>query len=251
MSETPDKKVLRETDDEAIRQAKTLIHEARHAALAANNPDGHPSVSRVQISTDTDGAIVLLTSALSPHTQAMIDQPTVSLLIGEPGKGDPLAHPRVTVFAKAAKIERDTEDHARLRHRHLSRHPKAELYADFGDFSFFKLSIEGASLNGGFGKAYALTADDLAMQGEWAALMKGERSAVDHMNDDHLDAVAHYATHFGKREDAKWQLATMDTEGMTLVAGDQTCRVWYPEPLMNAGQMRAVLVDMAREARGE
>lgn len=246
MARTPQKNVLRETDDQAIRQAKTLVHEARHGALAANNHDGHPSVSRVQISTDTDGAIVLLTSYLSPHTTAMIEEPKVSLLIGEPCKGDPLAHPRVTIFASAEKIDRSTEDHSRLRLRHLSRHPKAELYVDFGDFAFFKLNIKGASLNGGFGKAFALTGDDLAMQGDWEGLQSLEASAVEHMNDDHGDAISLYSG----QPDKAWQLATIDSEGMTLVAGDSTKRVWYPEPLQRAAQLRKVLATMATNARG-
>jgi len=244
--ETPNKKVLRDTDAQAVQQAKTLIHEARHAALAANGPKGHPSVSRVQISTDTDGAIVLLTSSLSPHTQAMIDQPKVSLLIGEPGKGDPLAHPRVTVFTTASKVDKQTETHIRLRQRHLSRHPKAELYVDFGDFSFFRLSIEGASLNGGFGKAYALTREDLGMRGDWEGLQSIEAGAVEHMNNDHSDAIALFA----HQPDQKWQLATIDAEGVTLVSGDTAKRIWYPSPLETAAQLRKVLATMAKTARG-
>ncbi|MEL6436715.1 MAG: DUF2470 domain-containing protein [Pseudomonadota bacterium] len=245
MTETPDKKVLRDTDADAIRQAKTLVHEARHAALAANNPGDHPSVSRVQISTDTDGALVLLTSSLSPHTQAMADQPQVSLLIGEPGKGDPLAHPRVTIFARAEKVARQSDDHARLRFRHLSRHPKAELYADFGDFSFFRLTMTGASLNGGFGKAYALTAQDLEMVGDWQGLRGMEASAVEHMNDDHADAIGLYA----QDPETGWRLATIDSEGMTLTAGDRVKRIWYPAPLDAAGHLRKALADMAQAAR--
>lgn len=245
MNETPEKKVLRDTDDQAIRLAKTLVHEARHAALAVQMPGSHPSVSRVQISTDTDGAIVLLTSSLSPHTQAMIDHRQVSLLVGEPGKGDPLAHPRVTIFANADQIDRQTDDHARLRHRHLARHPKAELYADFGDFSFFRLSMDGASLNGGFGKAYALSRDDLLMQGDWARLRGMEESAVEHMNDDHGDALGLYA----QDPEAGWRLATIDSEGMTLVVGDRVMRIWYPKPLEEAAHLRKVLADMAASAR--
>ncbi|MEO0544515.1 MAG: DUF2470 domain-containing protein [Pseudomonadota bacterium] len=246
MSDDAEKKVLRETDEVAVRQAKTLLHEARHAALAANNPDGYPSVSRVQVSTDTDGAIVLLTSSLSPHTQAMINQPQVSVLIGEPGKGDPLAHPRATFFANAEKVDRQSQDHARLRHRHLSRHPKAELYVDFGDFSFFRLEVDGASLNGGFGRAYALTAQDLSMQGDWRGLRGFEVSAVEHMNEDHIDAIGLYADDI----EAGWRLATIDSEGMTLVTGDRTKRVWYPHPMGEASQLRTLLADMATAARG-
>jgi putative heme iron utilization protein len=48
--------------------------------------------------------------------------------------------------------------HARIRTRFLNRHAKAKLYIDFPDFRFFRLDSAIASLNGGFGRAYILTA---------------------------------------------------------------------------------------------
>ena len=48
-------------------------------------------------------------------------------------------------------------EQARAERRYLNRHPKARLYAGFADFAFFRLAVERASLNGGFGKAYHLT----------------------------------------------------------------------------------------------
>ncbi len=85
---------------------------------------------------------------------------------GDAGKGDPLAHPRITVMAEASGIERDSPDYQRIRSRFLARHPKAALYADFADFRFLRLAPVSASLNGGFGKAYVLTREDLAIQVE-------------------------------------------------------------------------------------
>lgn len=250
MAETPDKKVIRDTDDASIELAKRLIHTARHGALAVSGgADGYPQVSRVQLSTDTDGALVTLVSSLSPHTQAMIDQPRASILVGEAGKGDPLAHPRITCFVTASQVARGTDDHARLRHRHLHRHPKAALYADFGDFSFFRLSITGASLNGGFGKAYNLTQNDLTMAGDIDGLRAMEASAVAHMNDDHSDAVALYAEQIAGAKSANWSIATIDPEGMTMVAGDAVARVPFPRPLASADDLRAVLALMAKQAR--
>lgn len=250
MAETPDKKVIRDTDAQSIAMAKRLIHTARHGALAVTGADdGFPQVSRVQTSTDTDGALVTLVSSLSPHTQAMIDHPRASILLGEAGKGDPLAHPRITCFVRAEKIARNSDDHTRLRHRHLHRHPKAALYADFGDFSFFKLTLEGASLNGGFGKAYNLTADDLAMAGDIAGLRAIEASAVAHMNDDHKDAIALYAQHFGSAKPANWDLSTIDPEGMTVTDGDKIARVPFPHPLQKVDDLRSMLALMAKQAR--
>jgi len=252
MTNSADKSVIRETDNDAIIQAKTLIHAARHGALAIWDPQtARPNVSRVQLSTDTDGALVTLVSSLSPHTSGMIANPAAAILIGEPGKGDPLAHPRITCFVQAERIARDSDTHARLRHRHLHRHPKASLYADFGDFSFFRLAITGASLNGGFGKAYNLTTDELAMSGDIDGIKSIEPSAVAHMNDDHADAIQLYARHFAKADLRNWKLATMDPEGMTLTDGDAVARVWFPEPLDNADELRARLALMAKKARAQ
>ena len=83
-------------------------------------------------------------------------------MFGEPGgKGDPLTHPRVTVIGRIGKLGHDDRHHAARRAFWLRKHPKAKLYVDFGDFHFWRMEVERAKLNGGFGKAYELTADDL------------------------------------------------------------------------------------------
>jgi len=247
------KQVIRETDDEAIRQARALIATARHGALAVIVPgeDGFPGASRVALATDYDGTPVILVSALSWHTRAILEEPRCSLLVGEVGKGDPLAHPRISLFLTAKPVERGTPEHDRIRRRYLARHPKASLYVDFGDFAFFRLAISRASMNGGFGKAYELTAGDLAPQGDIAGIAEIEESAVAHMNDDHKDAVGLYARALAKAGSGYWKLATLDAEGMDLVDGDRVCRVWFSAPLVSAGELRKVLADMARVAREE
>jgi heme iron utilization protein len=154
--------VLRETDEDSRRLARKLVRSASYVSLAVTDAQsGFPAVSRALAATDFDGVIVILVSSLAAHTKSLIADPRCSLLAGEPGKGDPLAHARITVFAKAEKIERDDAAHARLRRRFLNRHPKSALYIDFPDFAFFKLLPVQASLNGGFGRAYALEGNDL------------------------------------------------------------------------------------------
>src|SRR5262245_38043199 len=153
-----EKSVIRETDAEAIRLARTLIRTARYGALAALEPgSGAPLASRVAVAADLDGTPLILVSKLSEHTGAILADPRCSLLLGEPGKGDPLAHPRISLRCRAVRIERDAPDHPRIERRYLNRHPKAKLYAGFADFGFFRLVVERASLNGGFGRAYQLS----------------------------------------------------------------------------------------------
>ncbi len=164
MTEAPKPRIdpIRPTDDEARALARSLLTGARFAALGTLDPTGAPQVTRIALGLDADGAPVTLISQLSAHTAALKADPRASLLVGEPGpRGDPLTHPRLTLQVRAAFIARDDRNHAGLRDRWLALHPKAKLYVDFGDFGFVRLDPVSAALNGGFGRAYALTPDDL------------------------------------------------------------------------------------------
>lgn len=248
------KDVLRETDAEAIRLARTLLRSSRYGAIAVIDPKtGAPLASRVAVATDHDGTPVILVSSLAAHTGGIVADPRCSLLLGEPGKGDPLAHARITIACHAQKIATDDPRHARIRWRFLSHNPKAKLYAGLGDFAFFRLEPQGASLNGGFGKAYVLTAQDLLTTGPALdEIAVAEPGAVAHMNDDHLDAIANYASWYGKsRERADWTMTGIDADGFDLAAGDRVMRIFFDLPLENAQDMHKRLVAMAIEARKE
>ena len=199
MAEKPG--VLRETDDDARRLARMLLRGARFGALAVLEPDtGAPFASRVLVGIDTDGAPVTLVSTLSTHTRGLDGDGRASLLVGEPGKGDPLAHPRLTVQCSAERIGRDSPAHARIRQRFVRRHRKSELYVDFGDFAFFRLAPAGASLNGGFGKAYRLSAGDLAIRSPaLEEIAAAEEAAIRHMNSDHSETHCRLCAAFRRR----------------------------------------------------
>jgi putative heme iron utilization protein len=149
---------IRPTDDEARALARGLIDAARFAALGVIAPDsGTPMVTRIALVPGPDGVPLTLISTLSQHTAALDATPACSLLIGEPGpKGDPLTHPRLTLQAVA-----EPADKAALRDHYLSLYPKAQLYFDFTDFRLIRFRPVAAHLNGGFGKAFHLSAQDL------------------------------------------------------------------------------------------
>jgi putative heme iron utilization protein len=245
------KDVFQPVDADAIRLAKTLIRSARYGALATVHPaEGAPLATRVAVASDLDGAPIILVSALSAHTGALIAEPRCSLLLGEPGKGDPLAHPRISLACRALHVGREHPDRERLSRRYLNRHPKARFYAGFSDFSFFRLQPAGASLNGGFARAYALVPEDILSDAAVAAELAGaEQGALDHMNADHAEAVAAYARHFAKARDGDWRMTGIDPDGFDLALGDATCRTFFREPLREAAELRPALVAMAREAR--
>ena len=150
---------IRETDDEALGLARELARETLGALAVLDPETGFPAVSRATCIVDGTDAVVMV-SDLSHHTRALRADPRCSLMLGTPPpKGDPLAFPRVTLFAQAAVVEPGSADRATLREAWLAAHPKAALYVDFADFRFWRLVVERASLNGGFGKAYELTGE--------------------------------------------------------------------------------------------
>jgi len=247
------KDVLRETDADAIRLARTLIRSARHGALATlSAEDGFPQVTRVGLSTDIDGTPTILVSALAAHTPAIRADRRCALMIGEAGKGDPLAHARIMIRAEAEEIAPGSPDAARIGGRYLAHQPKAKLYVGLGDFRYFRLNPRSASLNGGFGRAFALTRDELLTQSPInAELAAWEEGALSHMNDDHSDAVELYARAFAKAEPGAWRLVGMDADGIDLALGDETRRVFFPSPLTATDQMRRALVELAGAARAK
>jgi putative heme iron utilization protein len=231
---------------DAVGLAKSLLRKVRSGALATlEREGGAPFASLVTVATDLDGTPLLLLSRLSAHTLNLEADPRCSLLLAAGGKGDPLAHPRLTVTGIAQR-----SDEARVRARFLARHPKAALYADFPDFAFFRLEVRAGHLNGGFAKAATLNAAELLTDlSGLEALAESEAGAVAHMNEDHADAVALYATRLAGEEPGPWRLTGFDPEGLDLMTGDRTARVPFPERLASPAALRPVLVAMAATAR--
>ncbi len=241
------KEALQPVDDEAIGLARSLLRTAQYGALATIDPEnGAPSASRVATATDSDGTPIILISALAQHMAALRADPRCSLLLGEPGKGDPLAHPRISLQCEAFETDRGSEDGQRSRRRYLNRHPKASLYADFADFSFFRLSLQSAGLNGGFGKAYVLRPDQmLTPQADSHAISLVEQSVIEHMNEDHGDALDRIANADHTPARKGWRLTGVDPEGCDLVHGPLVRRILFKKPISNAHDARNEFIYLA------
>lgn len=233
-------------DFDAVGVAKHLLRTIRAGALATlDREDGTPFASLTTVATDVDGSPLLLLSQLSAHTQNLQRDPRASILLAQVGKGDPLAHPRLTVIGRAR-----VEGAPRLRERFLARHPKAKLYADFADFSFWRLHIERAHLNGGFARARDLVGPELRTDLLSADdLMAAEGGAIAHLNDDHRDALQLYATRLSGAPQADWRATGLDPDGIDLAAGDLTARVAFGRRVTTAQDLRRNLKELADEAR--
>jgi len=231
--------------------AKSLLRATRAGSLATiDRNTGHPFASLVNVATDVDGAVLILVSRLSTHTANLEQDGRASVLLASTGKGDPLAYPRLTILGTFIQIERGSAEEPRIKRRFLARHPKSELYAGFGDFSFWRLSAVSAHLNGGFARAADLAAADVMTDLAGAeGLIEAEDGAIAHMNEDHAEAVRLYATRLLNAEDGAWRLTGLDPDGLDLALGDATLRLPFPERVTDPQSLRKTVVDLAAKAR--
>jgi putative heme iron utilization protein len=230
---------------DALGEAKRLLRSIRSGALATLGSDGHPFATLVNVATDVDGSPLLLVSKLALHTRYLEADGRCSILLAQTGKGDPLAHPRLTMSGRAEPVSQ-----TRARNRFLRRHPKSALYADFPDFRFWRATLESAHLNGGFGKAgdfgAAAVLTDLSGAED---LVAAEEAALEHLNADHAEALRLYATRLAGEADGPWRATGIDPEGLDLMLADKTARIVFPNRVATPGTLRKVLKDLAEEAR--
>ncbi len=231
---------------DAKAQARRLIRSRRWGTLATlDRREGAPYASLVSLATDVDGSPLLLISRLAIHTRNLEVDPRCSLLFAEVGAGDPLLHPRVSVSGHA---ERTT--HERVGARFLARHPGAQMYAGFADFSFWRMVPRSAHLVAGFGRIVDLVPDDLLLPlADVEAVAEMEAEAIAHVNEDHADAVGLYATRLLGLGTADWRITGIDPEGCDLAAGDETGRLVFPERVTTPAQLRSAFQLLSRMAR--
>src|SRR5882724_12665108 len=136
---------------DAARLTRSLLRRSRQGALATLMAgSGDPYCSLVNVASHADGSPILLISRLALHTQNILGDPRVSLMLDERAEGDPLEGSRVMLAGRAEQAS--GEDVAILRRRYLNAHPSAEAFVDFKDFSFFRIRPHAAHLVAGFGR---------------------------------------------------------------------------------------------------
>jgi putative heme iron utilization protein len=232
------------------RDVRELIRGRDRAALATALPTaaGEPAwpyASLVLVAVDHDLSPILLLSDLAEHSKAIAADSRVSLLFdGTAGLAQPLTGPRVTLLGRAAQ----TEDE-RLKQRFLRHHPDAEMYAEFGDFHFYKVALDRAHLVGGFGKIRWIEPAELLAVPPLPELAASEEEIVSHMNGDHAEAVQLYAAKLLGLSGSSWRMTGIDAEGIDLRAGGEAARLPF-ETAMSAGrEARTILVSLVANAR--
>ncbi|HEY7697479.1 MAG TPA: DUF2470 domain-containing protein [Vicinamibacteria bacterium] len=231
-------------------RARTLVHLGRVGALSTlsrRHPDW-PFGSVMPYGLDERGNPSFLISTMAIHTQNLLADPRASLLVtAEDAAEDPLGAGRVTLMGRVAKTNR-----ADVRESYLARHPNASYWVDFKDFAFFQMDVVDLYFVGGFGVMgwvdpgeYASAAPD--------PLADASRGILDHMNEDHVDAMLLLARGLGGVEGTDARMTAVDRLGFHLRVetgeGMRGLRIPFSREARSPEETREILVDMVRRQR--
>ena len=232
------------------REIRCLMRSLRSASLSTGlaTVDGWPYGSMVTVAIDQGANPLLLMSDLSDHTRNLAEDSRASLLFVQPTRHrNPQRGARVTVMGKIRKTNK--LEHAA---RFLTIHPEAEMYAGFGDFNFYRMSVERAHWVGGFARAQWLGGKYVTPGGAAVrAISESKAGIMEHMNSDHDNAVDLYAQKLLGRRGDGWRMVGIDGDGADLERDGRFVRLRFPSAISNAAEARDILVSLAAEARGK
>jgi hypothetical protein len=240
-----------DADFNASRLARSLLRRSRQGALATLTAgSGDPYCSLVNVASDADASPILLISRLALHTRNILGDSRVSLMLDERAAGDPLEGARIMLAGRA--VEPKGDQTGVLRRRYLNAHPSAEAFVKFKDFSLFRIDPSAAHLVAGFGRIVDLKPEQFLTDIRDAeGLLEAEQGVIEHMNEDHRDAMNLYATKLLGAENADWRCTGCDPNGIDMQAGITVLRLDFPERVTGPMELRKMLVRLAGEARAK
>ncbi|MBL4865151.1 MAG: HugZ family protein [Pseudomonadales bacterium] len=226
----------------AASQAKSLLLSEYHGVLSTHSVDmpGFPFGSVAPYCLDSEGHAVILISSIAQHTKNIENDKKVSLIVTEGEVDDIHTAARLTILAEAVRVT-DEE----VKERYYRFFPPAREYHAQHNFEFYRLNTVKARFIGGFGQIHWVSADELLLSHSFATT--AENGMVDHMNNDHADAIQKYCNDYDIAVcDDEPVMVGIDCYGCNIRVGERVARIPFPELAADAGSIRERLVAMAR-----
>lgn len=236
-------------------RCRTLVAAQSRGTLStvAAEPAGYPYGSVASYALDADGNPLLFVSQMAEHTQNALRDPRASMLAAEPVPegADPLASGRATLLGDLVEVSEG--DRADVRDCYLAANPTAAYYIDFGDFTFFRLTVRDIRYVGGYGRMSWVGAAEYAAA-EPDPLAEAAAGIIGHMNADHADAQVLLCRHLAGRPDTtEASMSAVDRYGFEMVAvtpaGRAAVRLGFPGPCTTGEAVRQAVVVMVADAR--
>ena len=238
----------------AAEEARTIVAGTTIGTLASLTAAGDPWASIVTYGLLGDGTPVLCVSRLALHGRNLAEDQRASLAVSAAiGDGvDPSDAGRITLAGQVEQPSGEQLEAARAAYH--SAVSSGEVFTEFGDFTFWLLRPEQIRWVGGFGRM-ASTDPTRYAAAEPDPVAPNAAFAVEHLNDDHADALLDMARAIAGHTDATAaSCLRADRYGLDLDVrtprGRALARVGFATPATAPDGLRAATVELARRARG-
>ena len=232
--------------------ARTMVSKIGTGTLCtmSSEPDGYPYGSFVTFAI-LEGNPIFLISSLAEHTKNLIASPKSSLLVAEAGEGNPLALGRVTLIGDCSRMSDEEADSAKR--EFLKKHQSASFYVDFKDFYFYRLQVSSVRYIGGFGRM-SWVDEQSWFEAEPDPLSPFSNDIIEHMNDDHRDAMVICCQNLTKAKDTSDAVMTgIDRYGFEMSAittnGPRPIRIAFRNQATTSEEARSEIVSLVKYAR--
>jgi putative heme iron utilization protein len=150
--------------DEVKQAYASLLQSCNTLQLATLSPDNQPEASYAPY-TYVDGHYYIFVSELASHTQNILHDPNVSLMLieSEADARNPFARKRFSAQCLATEISREADSYVPLLDQLEQRFGSTiGMLRTLPDFHLFELQAQQGRLVVGFGKAFELDVEQLA-----------------------------------------------------------------------------------------
>ncbi|PYP84948.1 MAG: heme iron utilization protein [Blastocatellia bacterium AA13] len=223
-------------------EARKLLYSESVGVLSTHSTDipGYPFGSITPFTLNHQGEPVILISDIAQHTRNIKADNKISLTVFDQYASDPQSAGRITWIGDAEPID---ETDSRARERYLRYFPAAASYFDTHDFSFYRLNLKRARFIGGFGRIYWIDPPDMLRMNPFR---ETEGDIIEHMNNDHGEALLHYANVIKKVNVQDIAMTGIDGDGFDMRGDGRKLRIDFESPISTVEEARAVLIRLAR-----
>ena len=235
--------------EQAVSEATLLLRETEVGVVStlSKNLRGYPFGSVTPFISDSAGHIYFYISDIAQHAANMIADSRMSLTVYKTRtSGDQNENARLTIVGDGKAMT--GAEHDDMLARYVLRFPEAEGYKQAHDFRMWKIEVKRVRYIGGFGKIFWLEKDEwMKPASPWNK--QAEDGMVEHMNEDHQDAMTLILKyHTGKHEESV-TMAGITADGCYIATQGRNVFIPFNQVCENAGDVRTQLVALTHAAR--
>lgn len=232
------------------RDARNLVACATWGVLSTlSRQSGHPFGSVVPFDVDENGCVTILIATISEHYKNIMADRRASLLVSAAGDAsDPQPFARATLLLNLIPFDEEL-----AKHSYYTRFPASREYDKTHGFEFFRGEVSRVRWIGGFGEISWITGAEYG-KAEASPLAYSSRMIIDHMNEDHLDAL-HVMVRAAGGDTLSLKMTAVDELGFVVQSGygmkGKEFRFDFDHPVKTVEEVRGAIILPLRKARAK